>query len=179
VVRPSKMHAALPVGEEWEKIKDEESTRGKPAIVEEVRKVAFFGQHRTFALPHAVLHTKIKRSAERGFVFRIINIPDNHKGNPAESVSLRARCKVQVHRAVLPAFWFCAAVSGPRFKNVCFGIRSLDRGSSSDQATLTTALLCSDRRACLSSAPFAAAPVLYKNDHPTGSGPKGWRHACG
>ena len=59
----------------------------------------------------------------------ITDIQDNQRGNPAESVSLRARCKVQVHWAVLPALVFCAAVSGPRLENVCFGIRNLDRAS--------------------------------------------------
>jgi hypothetical protein len=36
----------------------------------------------------------------------IIDIQDNRRGNLAESVSMRARCKVQVRRAVLPAFSF-------------------------------------------------------------------------
>ena len=36
----------------------------------------------------------------------IIDIRDNRRGNLAESVSMRARCKVQVRRAVLPALSF-------------------------------------------------------------------------
>jgi hypothetical protein len=59
----------------------------------------------------------------------IIDIQDDQRGNLAESVSMRARCKVQVHRAVLPALVSCAAVSGPRLENVCFGTRTLNRAS--------------------------------------------------
>jgi hypothetical protein len=59
----------------------------------------------------------------------IIDIQDDQRGNLAESVSLRARCKVQVHRAVLPALDVMLRSAGLVLENVCFGILDLDRAS--------------------------------------------------
>ena len=112
----------------------------------------------SIGLLHCLTLSYISRSnGQRNEVLysAIINIPDNHKGNPAESVSLRSALQGTSTQGSAACTFLCATVSGPRLKNVCFGIRNLDRGSSSDKATLTTALLCSNRRACLSSAPCA------------------------
>jgi hypothetical protein len=104
----------------------------------------------------------------------IIDIQDDQRGNFAESVSMRARCKVQVHRAVLPALrsadlvWKMFASEPVLLIGQVFQ-QGNPYNSSAALQTLRMPLLCAMCRcACAIQSSLLAGP-----------GPKGWRHACG
>jgi hypothetical protein len=108
----------------------------------------------------------------------IIDIQDNRRGNLAESVSMRARCKVQVRRAVLPALSFVLRSADLVWKmfaseSVILIGQVFQQGNPYNSPavfeTPRLPLLCA----------MCCCACAIQSSLLAGSGPKGWRHERG